>query len=145
MSARSRSLTALGEEPITARAIAAITLDHLPADDTTTREATYVDQDDPEGYVGADLRFGGGEGDDGQLVRVTVTPEQPLPGCDDVEGYDGCVELGDGLVLGWDEVEPEEDPGLVVLWTERDGATVTALSAGPEVTDDPRRQNGLDP
>lgn len=164
MSARSRRLAVLGvlaalalggcgdgaaggggREPITARAVAAIALDHLPADDTSSRGATYVDRTDPPGHVGADLRFGGGEGDDGDLVRVTVTPDRPLPGCATLEGYDGCAALAGDLVLAWDEVEPEEDPGLVVVRTERDGATVAALLAGPSVEGDPRRQDDLAP
>lgn len=133
-----------GDQPITARAIAAVALDHLP-DDTASRRAAYVDRTFPKGYVGADLRFDASEGDDGDLVQVTVLPDRPLPTCDEVEEYDGCADLGDGVVLGWDEVEPEEDPGIVVVWTERDGATVAALAAGPEITGDPRRQGDLEP
>ncbi|SDS54903.1 hypothetical protein SAMN04488570_2131 [Nocardioides scoriae] len=131
-----------GEQPLTSRAVAAVALDHLP-EDTSSRRAAYVDRTDPEGYVGADLRYGGGEGDDGDLVRVAVTPDEPLRGCDQVDV--DCAEPAEGVVLVWEQEAPEEDPGYVAVMTERDGATVAALAAGPAITGDPREQADLEP
>jgi hypothetical protein len=45
--------------PLTSRAVAAVMLDHV-SDDTTRREATYVDEHSPKGLVGADFRYHGG-------------------------------------------------------------------------------------
>jgi hypothetical protein len=118
---------------ITSRAIAAVMLDHLSAR-TTHRQATYVDEHSPAGYVGADFRYHGGGEDDGDLVRVTLQRSRHLPACSD----DQCADLGDGAQLRWDLVEPEEDPGVVAVAFERDGTLTTALLAGPDITRDPR-------
>ena len=66
--------------PITARAIAAVMLDHVSAK-TTRREATYVDETSPSGYVGADFRYHGDGESDGDLVRVTLQRSRSLPAC----------------------------------------------------------------
>ncbi len=117
--------------PLTPRAIAAVMLDHLP-DDTTRREATYIDEDSPKGLVGASFRYRGDGEYDGDLVEVTVRPG-PLSPCDG-----NCVDLGDGMTLHWDELAPEEDPGIVVVTRQHDGEVVGALMNGPSITGDPR-------
>ena len=67
-----------GPAPLTSRAIAAVMLDHL-SDDTTHRQATYVDEHTPRGLVGADFRYHGDGEYDGDLVEVTVYPGKPDP------------------------------------------------------------------
>jgi hypothetical protein len=119
--------------PITSRAIAAVMLDHLSAS-TTHRQATYVDENSPPGYVGADFRYHGGGEDDGDLVRVTLQRSTKEPACTDGR----CADLGHGVQLSWDRIEPEEDPGVVVVSLLRDGTLTTALMAGPDITRDPR-------
>ncbi|MEO5651602.1 MAG: hypothetical protein ABIN79_05620 [Marmoricola sp.] len=123
------------EQAITPRAIAAVMLDHLPPD-TTRREATYVDETSPRGYVGADFRYDGGGESDGDLVRVTLQRRSQSPSCEDV----GCADLGDGVKLYWEEEVPEEDPGIVVLVRQLDDGVLHVLLAGPTITGDPRRQ-----
>eukprot|EP01032_Pedospumella_encystans_P033289 gene33289-37611_t len=63
-----------GDVPMTARGLAALAFVYL-SDDTASRAAAYSTYETPSGEVGVDLRYGGGEGDDGDLVRVLVTPE----------------------------------------------------------------------
>ena len=125
-----------GSEPLTSRAVAAVMLDHLP-DDTSSRAATYVDEQSPPGLVGADLRYAAGEGDDGDLVRLTVSREDGPEACD-ADPDEQCADLGDGVILRWDEVVEEEDPGIVVVQVRHEGQLVRAVAAGPEITGDPR-------
>jgi hypothetical protein len=120
--------------PLTARAVAAVMLDHLP-EDTSSRRATYVDEHSPEGLVGADLRYSAGEGEEGDLVQVTVSKGKATP-CG--AGDERCAELDGGVVLRWEELAPEEDPGGVYVQVSHDGQLVSALAAGPAITGDPR-------
>ncbi|HXH80611.1 hypothetical protein [Nocardioides sp.] len=120
---------------LTPRAVAAVMLDHL-ADDTTHRQATYVDEHSPPGLVGAELRYNGDGEYDGDLVEVTVVRGEPelAPCASDAQ----CVELEVGVLLAWDLATPEEDPGVVALQLRRDGEVVTVMMAGPTITGDPR-------
>lgn len=128
-----------GDVPMTARGMAALALVYL-SDDTTSRAAVYSTYETPAGEVGVDLRYGGGEGDDGDLVRVRVTPEpEGDPRCE--AGDEHCVERevdGGILVLAWEELEPEEDPGLVVVSLVREDEVASVLYAGPSIEGDPR-------
>ncbi len=123
-----------GPAPLTSRAIAAVMLDHL-SDDTTHRQATYVDEHTPRGLVGADFRYHGDGEYDGDLVEVTVYPGKPDP-CTPASH---CTDLGDGVQLRWGLVIPEEDPGGVsVLRRNADDELVRASMSGPSITGDPR-------
>ena len=131
-----------GDQPITQRAIAAVALDHLPHD-TTTREATYTDKGDPEGALGADLRYDGDGEDDGGLLRVFISPKVEKDPCGN-EYLDGCTKQGvDGkaVVLRWTEEEPEEDPGQIEIVAVRHGAQITVTWSGDIVKGDPRKQD----
>ena len=83
------------------------------------------------------------EGDDGDLVRVTLAPIERPPTCAEVEH---CVELdslGDSEVyLTWELEAPEEDPGLFSVWINRPGETISAMVAGPVLKADPRTRPG---
>lgn len=125
--------------PITQRAIAAIAFTHLP-DESTSRAATYTDRKDPEGLLGADLRFGGGGEYDGDLVRVTLQP-QPNPADPCRDYHDGCVELDDDTTLVWQEKVPEEDPGSVMVIRQSAGEMATVHYAGAGIGGDPREQD----
>ena len=125
--------SASADGPLTSRAVAAVMLDHL-SDDTTHRQATYVDEYSPPGLVGADLRYQGGGEYDGDLVRVTVVPGKPDP-CDPSSH---CTDLGDGVTLRWGLQVPEEDPGSVSVQRRRGDEVVTVYLAGPTITGDPR-------
>lgn len=119
--------------PLTSRAVAAVMLDHL-SDDTTHRQATYIDEHSPPGLVGADFRYKGGGEYDGDLVRVTVVPGKPYP----CGPSSHCTDIGDGVTLRWGLQVPEEDPGSVSLQRRRGDEVVTVYFAGPEITGEPR-------
>jgi hypothetical protein len=131
-----------GDVPITQRAIAAVALDHVP-DDTTSRGASSTTDDDAKGSVGADLRYGGDDETQGDLLSVRVSPATEKKPCPD-EVLDGCVERqvdGGTLVLTWQEEEPEEDPGQVTVSLRRADATISAGWSGDVITGDPRKQD----
>lgn len=79
----------------------------------------------------------------GTSLRVAVAPttDSPLV-CGDESFFDECVDLDDGdghrLVLAWQELEPEEDPGIVFVIDRRDGEDVVADYSGVSITGDPR-------
>ncbi|WP_109506479.1 hypothetical protein [Nocardioides speluncae] len=126
--------------PITSRAIAAIALDHLPAD-TERREPMSPVDHDPRA-AGARLGYGG-EQDDVSL-DVLVSPrvdEEPCP-----QPYDGCEELkaddGSPMFLRWQELEPEEDPGVVDVVLDRGDERVRIeLHGQEEILGDPREMD----
>ncbi|KRF36663.1 hypothetical protein ASG94_04340 [Nocardioides sp. Soil805] len=125
-----------GDEPITPGAIAAVTQDVLgrPARDVArwdvfTRE---LGQESP----GATMRFGR------LSVEVAVAPttDSPLV-CADPSFFDECVQQeydGHEVTLAWQELEPEEDPGVVYVIDRRDGEDVVVGLGGPTITGDPR-------
>lgn len=134
-----------GDVPITQRAIAVVALDHLP-DRPNHLQATWTDRRSPRGLLGADLRYGYGGEDDGDLVRITISPEVTPHPCRG-EGPDGCARLsadaGGTAYLLWDRVEPEEDPGYVAVVLQREDEQVVALTAGETIRKDPREQRNL--
>lgn len=126
--------------PITQRAIAAVALEHLP-DETTSRQAAYTEGVDPAHSLGADLRFGGDGEYDGDLVQIFISDkEKARASCGK---QPGCVELkaddGSPMILTWDEVEPEEDPGYVSVTVDHEGEWTHVGYSGPEITGDPRK------
>ncbi|SEB48720.1 hypothetical protein SAMN04489844_0259 [Nocardioides exalbidus] len=85
---------------------------------------------------GAALRFG----DDFLAVAVTPSTENPFV-CSDTSFFDACVTFSHGgsdLVLAWQELEPEEDPGVVYVADVRDDEAVLAHYSGVGITGDPR-------
>ena len=130
-----------GEVPITQAAIAAVAVDHLPGHPSSMR-ATDTDRQDPDGFLGADFRYGGGGEDDGDLVRVTLMPPTDGEVCLDA-GAGGCERLdapgGAELYLVWGEVEPEEDPGYVSVLLRRAHEDVAVHASGENIVKDPRR------
>lgn len=127
--------------PITHRAVAAVALDHLP-EETTSRKAMYTDQETPKGMVGAELRYGGDGEYDGDYVGIAVSPIVDRDPCREVTG--DCVKLkaddGSPMFLTWQEVEPEEDPGIVHLVVARKDESTSVSYSGPEIEGDPREQ-----
>ena len=128
-------------EPITQRAIAAIALDHLPQT-TSSRQASFTDVNDPQGALGADLRYGADGEDDGDLVRVYLTPDTDSVG-DCTERCDQRPVDGGTLSFGWGPEEPEEDPGSFGVALALADQTISASFFGPTITKDPRQMAGL--
>jgi hypothetical protein len=129
-----------GDVPITSAAIAAVAVDHLP-EGPSSMEATYTDNRSARGYLGADFRYGADGESDGDLVRVTLQPHQQREVCGN-EYDDGCVELdapdGSRMFLVWQELEPEEDPGIVYVVLQRHEEDVTVYAGGESIDGDPR-------
>lgn len=126
--------------PITSRAVAAVALEYVP-EDTTDRGPTYVEPGQGTRTVGADLRYHGDGEYDGDLVSVTVTTELPEVFCE--PGDERCVERevdGGTLYLLWDEVAPEEDPGVVSVAMVRGEEMVLVGYSGVPIEGDPREQ-----
>lgn len=123
--------------PITDRAIAAIGLEHLPEDTKHRRSMDrgnqYLDA------MGVELDYG----DD--TVQLMIQPSEGGVG-DMCDVADGCVELkaddGTPMTLGWQALEPEEDPGTVWIWLRRGDDEIRVSVSGREVTEeDPREQD----
>lgn len=127
-----------GPAELTARAVAAVMLDHLP-NDTSTREAALVDETSPAGLVGAKLWYPAGDKNSGTSVAVRVELGV-APDCDGAQ----CADLGEGTTLSWQKVQIESDPGIVLVRHQRGDELVTVLSSGPDITGDPREMD-LDP
>lgn len=129
---------ASGDVPITSKAIAAITLERVPQ--TRHVSSTYTDEQDPDGMVGADLRYHPTGESDGALLRVVVTPTLGQEPCG--EHLDGCerreVEGGE-LVVAWQLEEPEEDGGYVAVMMLREDEVVYASNFAETITRDPRQ------
>jgi hypothetical protein len=127
--------------PITSRAVAAVALEYVP-EDTTERGPTYVEPGQEAETVGADLRYDGDGEYDGDLVSVQVTTDLPEVFCE--PGDDRCVERavdGGTLYLLWEEVAPEEDPGVVSVAMVRGEEMVLVGYSGVAIEGDPREQD----
>jgi hypothetical protein len=143
--ATSPPLAGGGDVPITQRAIAAMALLHAPTD-TTHRQASYTDRRDPEGALGADLRYRGDGESDGDLLRVFLAPGHgPAKPCRELAASDGGCESrkvdGGTLTLSWGLEEPEEDPGYVGVVMQRDDEMLSVTWSGDAITGDPRKQH----
>lgn len=129
-------------DPPSLETYAAVVADHLGKEprivepwDVMTRELG-VDAD------GATLVVGRRDSVD---VAVAPTTDDPLV-CADESFFDQCVDLADdgtgGRVwLGWQELEPEEDPGVVYVIDRRDGEDVVVRYTGATIEGDPREQD----
>ncbi|MCD6638875.1 MAG: hypothetical protein LT071_03055 [Nocardioides sp.] len=86
---------------------------------------------------GAFLQF------DAYSLAVAVMPSTDSPFvCADESFFDECVDLehnGTDLVLAWQELEPEVDPGVVYVIDRRDDEDVLARYTGASIQGDPRR------
>lgn len=127
--------------PITARAVAAVALEYVPTD-TTRRGGIDAEPGDGGETVGAELRYHGDGEYDGDLFSVAVSNDLPDTICE--PGDDQCVSrevAGGTLYLLWDEVAPEEDPGVVsVAMVRGEEEMVLVGYAGDEILGDPRDQ-----
>ena len=82
--------------------------------------------------------FRGGE----DFLAVAVTPDTDNQFvCSDESFFDECVDFthdGHELVLAWQELVPEEDPGVVYVIDVRDEEAVLAHYSGVSIKGDPR-------
>lgn len=127
-----------GDEEITPEAVAAVALEHVDAEPSSSEA-----EGDEQG-VGASFRFNATGEYDGDLLGVGVSELEEAFDCETDDDFDECEATdveGGRLVVAWDEVEPEEDPGIVSVWMERDDEMVGVYYAGEEIEGDPRDQD----
>lgn len=123
---------------LTPEGIASVVADHVDRDPTRVEEWEVMTRELGEESPGAALVFGRG---DFLGVAVAPTTDSPLV-CGDRSFFDACVDLehhGSDVVLAWQEVEPEEDPGVVYVIDRRDDEDVIAHYSGASITGDPRQ------
>lgn len=123
--------------PTTARTLAVLATEVLGIEPDS-----FESPGEDEG-IGVGIRFNAGEGDDGDLVVLTVAEADGLPACADAACADWSAEEGD-FQLVWETEAPEEDPGLLVLRHFDDGVLEEVFYAGQPITGDPREQAGLE-
>ncbi len=124
--------------PATDASLIAVALEHIDVDPRYFEELYREDGGYTKGTVGGDIRFGGGEGDDGDLLRLIASPRGT--GSDSCEYYE-CAEIQTGagkVTLFWALKVPEEDPGVVGVEMERDGMELRIHENGPAIEADPR-------
>ena len=137
---------AAGTGPLTAPALAWLVDQHVESE-AGSAEPTWDTRLMGADAIGADVRFGPGEGEDGDLVRAVVAPaDSPgrsfrrLLGCRPRQGSRSHCAETDGVTLRWETEVPEEDPGHVEVLRMDEHTAVLVLYAGPVVTGDPRER-----
>ncbi len=117
--------------PATSRALVAVALSHID-EKPKYLEELWLDEGDPEGVLGADIRF-----EEDFLVRAYVAPEGE-PRC---TGSTECVtedtDAGE-VTISWQLLEPEEDPGYVDVSLQTDDEFRLVHFSGPGIEQDPR-------
>ncbi|PUA81036.1 hypothetical protein [Nocardioides currus] len=125
-----------GDEPITPEAIAAITQEHVDLSPVEVTAWDVFTRELGEPSPGARSEYG----DVSLAVVVAPTTDSPLV-CATPTFFDECVDDtvdGHDVTIAWQDLEPEEDPGVVYVIDRRDGEDVAVQVIGPDVTDDPR-------
>lgn len=127
-------------EQITARAVAAVVLDHLPGASSVEDATDGPTQE--KGAVSVSLRYGAGEGEDGDLLQVGVGPAAGVPlECptgEQAASLAGCESVDDATLILWETEAPEEDPGILLVRHVAGDTGVVLLLAGPVIDGDPR-------
>lgn len=132
-----RDQTVVGDEPITPAAIAVIIEEHadLGQPSGLSEWSVFVHEFGAPS-PSASLAF------DDVSLRVGVAPTSDSSWlCVDPAAFDGCVDAsvgGHDVVIAWQELEPEEDPGIVFVIDRRDGEDVVVQVTGTDITTDPR-------
>lgn len=124
-----------GDDPITPEAVAAVALEYLPNDTSSRTPKTE------NGVVGVEFRYGTDGEYDGDVMAVGVSKSRG--GADPCKNMDGCesdsVEGGE-LIIAWQELTFEADPGIVVVTMRRAEEVVSTYYLGDDIVGDPRDQ-----
>ena len=126
----------LGDEPITPAAIAAVVHEHVDLEPRRIAESEVLAPELGDQSMGAWLEYP----DVSLTVGVAPTSTSPLV-CDTAAFFDECVaDSVDGheVTIAWQQLEPEEDPGVVYVIDRREEEDVLVSVSGASVTDDPR-------
>jgi hypothetical protein len=124
------------DEPITPAAIAAIVQEHVDLEPRRIAESEVLARELGDQSTGAWLEYP----DVSLTVGVAPTSTSPLV-CATAAFFDECVaDSVDGheVTIAWQQLEPEEDPGVVYVIDRREEEDVLVSVSGASVTDDPR-------
>jgi hypothetical protein len=130
-----------GGPATTPQALAAVAAEYAGKPDSVSVSSGDYRREFTGSVLGAELRYrSDGEYDgDGLSVTVGTGWTKDASDCASLDLPSGdCVRTGNGL-LAWEEVEPEEDPGLVLVVEPKGDAVVLVTYYGPDITGDPRR------
>ena len=124
-----------GSGPVTAKSLAAVVADHAGK----PRSSKPYESDEFRGdAVGTEVSYPRAGTVDlavgAHLVGGVPTCKRPPPFASE------CAEV-DGALLLWATEEPEEDPGIIYLYLEKDSVTVSLSYSGPTIGGDPRKQD----
>ena len=125
-----------GDEPISPAAIAAIVQEHVDLEPRRIAESEALAPELGDQSTAAWLEYA----DVSLTVVVAPTSGSPLV-CADATFFDECVaDSVDGheVTIAWQQLEPEEDPGVVYVIDRRKEEDVFVKVSGPSVTTDPR-------
>lgn len=125
-----------GDEPITPEAIAAIARRHVQLEPERIAEWDVFTRELGEESPGVQLEYA----DLSLAIVVAPTSDSPLV-CVGHEFFDICASgdiEGHDVTVAWQELEPEEDPGVVYVIDRREGEDVAVRLTGPAITGDPR-------
>lgn len=130
-----------GDRPTTAQSLAYVAAEYTAAPSSAVSESDAVEEFSKEG-VGTELRYGSDGEYDGEMLVVAVGTglDKPAFDCDSkaTDYLAGCVDYEDGSTLMWEDVAPEEDPGVVYVVVPKGDAHVLMFYAGPAIKGDPR-------
>lgn len=124
--------------PVTGAAIAYVVAQHTG--EPGVAYPFYDERFFSKDAVSAELRYANSDAQsDGDMVRVVVGTKVDRKNrnirCDRVNVADGCEETDRGT-LSWQDVAPEEDPGIVWVIVTKAKATIQVTYAGPTITED---------
>jgi hypothetical protein len=125
-----------GDEPITPAAIAAIVQDHVDLEPRRIAESKVLAAELGDRSTAAWLEYGGVS----LTVVVAPTSSGPLV-CAEPTFFDECVNDsvdGHKVTIAWQQLEPEEDPGVVYVIDRREGEDALVKVSGASITGDPR-------
>jgi len=125
-----------GDQPITPAAIAAIVQEHVDLEPRRIAESTVFAPELGERSTAAWLEYG----DVSLTVVVAPTSNGPMV-CAEPAFFDECVADsvdGHDVTIAWQQLEPEEDPGVVYVIDRREGEDALVEVSGASITDDPR-------
>ena len=126
----------VGDEPITPAAIAAVAQEHLDLEPSRISEWDVFTRELGVHSPGVQLEYA-----DVSLAVVVAPPSDSPLVCAVPTFFDECVDEsidGHDVTIAWQELEPEEDPGVVYVIERREGEDVAVQVTGASITEDPR-------
>lgn len=130
--------------PATKRALAAVAVDVLDISPSSYNVNPMWDVAEP---LGVEIRWHPDGDHDAHYLHIDVRQGMAIKDVDGCNPYSECTDwkVGGGtMYLSWQDEEPEEDPGILVLtYLTTDGEARTVVYAGQEINGDPRKADDL--